>query len=107
MSEYLQIVTTFDNVRDAEQLARHLVENRLAACVQISGPMTSIYRWQGALETSEEWACVIKSRRELFPQLESTIKSLHPYDEPEIIALPIASGSAGYLKWVETETRQL
>lgn len=106
MPEFIQVLTTFDKVGDAEQLARHLVENRLAACVQISGPMTSIYRWQGATESSQEWACTIKTRRDLFPQLESVIQSLHPYDEPEIVALPMVAGSAGYLKWVESETRK-
>lgn len=106
MTECIQVFTTFDNLAAAEQLARQLVENRLAACVQISGPMSSIYRWQGTTETAQEWACTIKTRRELFPQLESSIQSLHPYDQPEIIALPIVAGSAGYLNWVEEETRQ-
>lgn len=106
MSDFLQVITTLDKPDTAEKLARQLVERRLAACIQISGPVTSIYRWQGITETAAEWVCTIKTRSDLYPQLESAIKSLHPYEEPEIIAVPIVQGSNSYLSWVEAETQQ-
>jgi periplasmic divalent cation tolerance protein len=106
MSEFIQVSTTFDKRRDAEDVVRSLIEKRLAACVQICGPVTSVYRWQGNVEAAEEWVCVIKTRRDLYPQLESEIQSVHPYDEPEIIAVPIVQGSDGYLNWVLSETQQ-
>lgn len=105
MSDFLQVSTTFEKRGDAEQLARSLVGMRLAACIQIHGPVTSIYRWQGNTETATEWLCTIKTRADLYPQLEAALKSQHPYDEPEIIAVPIVKGSDGYLSWVESETQ--
>ncbi len=103
MSDYLQVVTTTGNREDAEAIARRLVERRLAACVQIVGPMTSIYRWQGAIETAQEWQLIAKSRRELLAAIERAIAELHPYDVPEVIAVPILAGSPGYLQWLDGE----
>jgi len=104
MSDFLQVSTTFDKRRDAEEVAASLGEKRLAACVQIHGPITSVYRWQGKTETADEWLCTAKLHSDLYSQLESAIKSQHPYDEPEIIAVPIVKGSPEYLRWVESET---
>jgi periplasmic divalent cation tolerance protein len=81
------------------------VEERLAACAQVLGPLTSTYRWQGAVETADEWYCHLKTTAERWPALEARLRALHPYDVPEIIALPIAAGSRAYLDWITAETR--
>ena len=104
METFIQVMTTTDKREDAERIARALVEARLAGCVQIVGPMTSIYRWKGKIETAEEWLCLVKSREELYGAIEAAIRSLHPYETPEIIALPIAAGSRDYLDWLERRT---
>jgi periplasmic divalent cation tolerance protein len=104
MSDYIQVVTTTEHREDAERIARELVEVRLAACVQIVGPVTSIYRWRGKVETAQEWQCWIKSRSGLFPQIEQAIRRLHPYEVPEILAMPVIDGSPDYLKWLGDET---
>jgi periplasmic divalent cation tolerance protein len=104
MTEYIQVVTTTERREDAERIARMLVEERLAACVQVSGPITSIYRWRGQIETAQEWRCLAKTRQGLYEAVERAIRRIHPYEVPEIVALPIVAGSAGYLAWVEGET---
>lgn len=104
MSEYLQVVTTVASRDEGLRIAAALVEQQLAACAQVGGPITSTYRWQGAIETSEEWVCAIKTRRELYDRLEGEIQKLHSYDTPEILALPIAHGSEKYLAWLANET---
>jgi len=106
MSDYLQVITTTEKKDDAEAIARMLVERRLAACVQIVGPVTSVYRWQGRIETAEEFQVIAKSRRELFARIEQTITGAHPYDVPEILAVPVADGSRAYLAWVDGELDQ-
>ena len=88
---------------DAQAIARALVEKRLAACVQIIGPITSTYWWQGEIETAEEWLCLIKTRADLFEQVEAAIKEVHPYDVPEILAVPVVAGSEDYLAWLDRE----
>ena len=105
MTNYIQVVTTTERKEDAERIARALVEARLAACVQIVGPITSTYRWQGAIETAEEWQCLAKSRQDLFTRVDEAIRGIHPYEVPEILALPIAAGSSAYLEWLETELK--
>ena len=104
MTDYIQVVTTTERREDAERIGRALVEERLAACVQVAGPITSTYRWQGKIETAEEWQCWAKSRRDLYEQIERTIRQLHPYEVPEILAMPIVAGSADYLAWLHAET---
>ncbi|HOP85318.1 MAG TPA: divalent-cation tolerance protein CutA [Syntrophorhabdaceae bacterium] len=105
MEDYLQIYTTTDRIDIAEAISNRLVEERLAACVQVLGPITSTYWWQGKIETSQEWLCIIKSKKGLYKQVEDTIKSIHHYDVPEIIAVPIAMGSQDYLNWLKKEIR--
>jgi periplasmic divalent cation tolerance protein len=100
MPEAIQVQTTTATKADAERIAAALVEQRLAACVQISGPITSCYRWQNAIETADEWRCTAKTTRAAYPRVEQAIRGLHPYDEPEIIAVPIVAGSVGYLTWL-------
>src|SRR5271167_4308627 len=104
MPTYIQVVTTTALREEAERIARELVEARLAACVQILGPITSIYRWQGKIETAEEWQCWAKTRHELFARAEEAIRRNHPYEVPEIVAVRVVEGSARYLSWLDTET---
>jgi periplasmic divalent cation tolerance protein len=103
MAEFIQILTTTDGKQLAEEIACTLVERRLAACVQIVGPIASIYRWQGQIERSEEWQCWIKTTRERFPAVEQAIRELHTYSVPEILAIPVVAGSSTYLQWLEEQ----
>ncbi|MGB4549697.1 MAG: divalent-cation tolerance protein CutA [Syntrophales bacterium] len=102
---YLQVMTTTSREADAERIAGALLEERLAACVQIMGPVTSRYWWKETLETSEEWLCLIKTRGDLFGALEKAIRKAHPYETPEIVALPILEGSRDYLNWLQRELK--
>ena len=77
-----------------------LVERRLAACVQVVGPVESRYRWEGRVETATEWLCVAKTTAERYDELEAAIGDLHSYDVPEILAVPVVRGSAAYLQWL-------
>jgi len=103
MGSYIQVLTTTGKKEDAEKIAMTLIERRFAACVQIAGPITSTYRWKGNIEGAEEWLCVIKSREDLYRDVEKAIKSVHPYEVPEIIAIPITAGSGEYLDWLQGE----
>jgi periplasmic divalent cation tolerance protein len=103
MTEFIQVVTTTETEEDAGKIARALVEERLAACVQVSGPITSTYRWQGNVETAREWVCTAKSRGDLFDRMEESIRRVHPYEVPEILAIPIVAGSRSYLDWLLDE----
>ncbi len=103
MEDFIIIFTTTDSKEDAKRIAKHLVEKRLAGCVQITGPIQSTYRWEDSIEISEEWLCSIKSKKGLFEDLESAIKEIHPYDVPEIVALPIVAGSDDYLTWLKDQ----
>jgi periplasmic divalent cation tolerance protein len=98
--EYVQVVTTAGSAEEAEAISAALVERRLAACVQVAGPVHSRYRWQGEVETAEEWQCLAKTTAAALPQVEAAIRELHSYDEPEIVATGIVAGSAGYLEWI-------
>ena len=104
MKPYIQITTTTETKEQAQSIAQHLVEIKLAACVQIVGPIISIYRWKGKVENAPEWICLIKTRNNLYAKVEAAIKSLHPYETPEIIATQIVKGSREYLKWMDDET---
>lgn len=103
MTDAIQVMTTTSTKADATRLARTLVEERLAGCVQVAGPITSIYRWDGAIEEAEEWLCIAKSRADLFERLEQTLRAIHPYDVPEVLAMPVLAGSQGYLDWLAGE----
>jgi periplasmic divalent cation tolerance protein len=103
MDPFIQVTTTTEKRDDAERIARALVEARLAACVQILGPLTSIYRWKGAVETAEEWLCLIKSRQSLQGAIEGAIRALHPYETPEIVVQILTAGSRDYLQWLGSE----
>ncbi|MEM6630360.1 MAG: divalent-cation tolerance protein CutA [Bacteroidota bacterium] len=96
-----QVQVTTPTKELAQALAKVLLAQKLAACVQILGPVESHYEWEGQLEKSEEWLCLIKCTREKYPILESTISHLHPYEVPEIIAVPIEKGLKSYLDWMK------
>lgn len=105
MENYIQVITTTAKKEDAAKIAASLVEKRLAACVQIVGPVHSTYRWEGKVEQAEEWQCLIKSRQDLFGELEQVIKAIHPYEIPEIIVMTITAGSDDYLQWLRDELK--
>jgi len=100
MTDALVVLTTTETEADAERLARLLVEAELAACAQVLPRMTSVYRWQGKVEQSGETLLLIKTTRVTYGRLEAAIKQNHPYETPEIIALPVEAGSAEYLNWL-------
>jgi periplasmic divalent cation tolerance protein len=103
MSDYIQIVTTTPDNETAQRIARLLVERRLAACVQVSGPIESTYWWQGQVETAAEWSLLAKSRLDLFPAIEAAVREVHPYTVPELLATRIEAGHQRYLDWLEAE----
>ncbi len=88
----------------AERIAEAVVNERLAACVNLISGLTSIYRWEGQLQRDTELLLIIKTRSAVYPQLEARLRQLHPYQLPEIIALPIHTGSADYLNWIAANT---
>lgn len=106
MTEYLQVFTTIGSRGEAQQVARALVEKRLAGCVQIVGPIESTYWWQSEIETAEEYLCLIKASSDLYGELEAAIKKAHPYDTPEILAMPVSDGNVDYLQWLQEELKQ-
>lgn len=104
MTDFIEVRTTTGSREDAESIAGPLVESRLAACVQIVGPITSIYRWKGDVELEEEFLLLIKTRSIKFPDVRMLIEENHPYEVPEIISVPITGSSASYLEWMEKNT---
>jgi periplasmic divalent cation tolerance protein len=88
----------------ALRIAKSLVDQQLAACVNVVPGLTSVYRWQGQMETAQEVLLLIKTRRAVYPELEAALLALHPYELPEIIAVPIEAGLPAYLSWIETGT---
>jgi periplasmic divalent cation tolerance protein len=103
MTEAIQVVTTVASQEEAQKIAAALVEARLAACVQVIGPITSTFRWQGKLETSQEWLCAIKTLRANFQAVEAAIRAAHSYQVPEILAFEVVEGSRDYLDWLTAE----
>jgi len=94
------VMTTTETREDAEKIASFLLENKMAACVQIF-PVTSKYWWKGNLNISEEFLCLIKTKEELYEEIEQSIKEIHPYETPEITAVPVLKGSKEYLAWLD------
>jgi len=106
MTHYIQVLTTTATKADAQAIATAVVGKRLAACAQVIGPIISTYWWQGQIEMAEEWLCVMKSRQDLYEELERVIRQVHPYDVPEILAVPVVLGSQDYLEWMDRELVQ-
>lgn len=107
MAEPIVVITNTSTKQEALQIASAAIERHLAASINISGPMTSVYRWEGKVETAEEWQCLIKTTRERYGDVEQVIHEFHSYKLPGIIALPLATGSDRYLNWIEQETQDI
>lgn len=105
MQKFIQVMTTVEQRSDAERIAKTLLEKRLAACVQVAGPVRSYFHWEGKVNSAEEYLCFIKSRADLFPELEATIEDMHPYNVPEIISIPVTEGGSNYLNWLASELK--
>jgi periplasmic divalent cation tolerance protein len=99
------VLTTLPDRESARVVAQALVDARLAACVSIGAPVTSMYHWQGATETADEVPVTIKTRAELFDAVAAAVRARHPYELPEIIAVPITDGTPDYLAWLDAESR--
>lgn len=102
--EFSQVLVTFDDRDAALKLAAQVVSERLAACAQVDGPVTSTYWWEGKVETADEWRLALKTRTGLIEALTARVVELHSYDTPEVVAVPIIGGSDAYLGWVRDET---
>ncbi len=103
MTDKIVVLTTCNSQEQGAQLARHLIEHRLAACVNVLTGARSFYRWKGEIEQAEEVVLLIKSRRDVFEKLREAILHLHSYEIPEVIALPVVDGSEAYLGWMDRE----
>lgn len=103
--EHCLVLTTTDSSKLAETLAKGAVEARLAASVQVDGPTVSTYQWNGAVQTSEEWRVTFKTAADRFERLAAFIQARSSYDVPEVLYIPIATGSSAYLEWLTRETR--
>ena len=107
MTDKIVVLSNCGSSEEAARVARALVEERLAACVNIIPAVQSIYRWQGAIEEATEWTLLIKTRRSLFDRLRSVLLRAHSYELPEVIAIPVVDGHADYLAWIDRETEQV
>jgi periplasmic divalent cation tolerance protein len=103
MTDKIVVLTTCDSEKQAAKLAHTLVDQHLAACVNILPKARSIYRWEGKIEDSAEWLLLIKSRRDLFIALRAEIQRTHTYEVPEVIAIPVVDGSDAYLGWLDAQ----
>ena len=105
-AEFVVVLVTTADAEEGARLGRTLVEERLAACANLVGPIRSIYRWQGAVEEAGEHLVLLKARAADVAALETRIRALHSYDVPEVVALPIVAGSAPYLAWLADSTKR-
>ncbi len=99
------VTTTWPTEADAERAAETVVAERLAACAQVTGPIRSVFRWEGKVDRATEWYCHLKTTADRFPALETRLRALHPYDVPEIVAVPLVAGSHAYLAWLHDAVR--
>ncbi len=105
MTDKIVVFVTAASRRECKKIACHLVETRLAACVNISQPIESVYRWEGKIADEKEFLLTIKSTRELFSEIKAAISKIHSYHTPEIICLPVIDGSRNYLQWVSDSVK--
>ena len=104
-SESMVVLVTCGSEEEALKIALSLVEERLAACVNLVSPIRSIYRWEGKIWDEKEWLLIIKTQKNRFEELEKAVKSIHSYSVPEIIGIPIIEGASSYLEWLKEMTR--
>ena len=104
MAGAILILTQMPDRASAQSLARSLVESRLAACVSIGAPVESLYHWHGQIETAQEVPVVVKTSADRYRDVETAIRAEHPYELPEILAVPVVDGLAGYVDWIANET---
>lgn len=106
MDEHIMVLSTVPSREEGLRIAEHLIDNRLAACVSLTSPILSLYRWKGKVNRDEEFILFIKTRGSLYKKLEGEIVKLHPYDTPEVISIPIQEGWEKYLQWLQEETEE-
>jgi periplasmic divalent cation tolerance protein len=106
MPDPIVVLVMCGSEEEALKIANVLVEEHLAACVNVISPIRSIYRWEGKIWDEREWLLIIKTQKQIFGELEKKVKSLHSYSVPEIIGLPIIEGASSYLKWIEEVTEK-
>ncbi len=106
MTDKIVVLSTCASAEEAEKVARRLVEQRLAACVNVMPGVRSYYRWKDAIESAGEWLLVIKSSRDLFPRLRVELEAVHSYEVPELVAVPIVDGAPNYLNWLDNELHE-
>jgi periplasmic divalent cation tolerance protein len=107
MNDILLLITNLPDPQSAQKLARQIIEARAAACVNQLAPCISTYRWQNEIETATEIPLLIKTTQKAYPRLEKLIRKAHPYELPEIIAVPVTAGLPAYLDWIGSETTTL
>jgi periplasmic divalent cation tolerance protein len=107
MGDVVVVLTTVPTGDKGQEIAQTLVEERLAACVNVLAPMTSTYRWRGAVERESEHQMIIKTTRNRVPAVQTRLAALHPYELPEFLVLPVAAGGKEYLEWIGTETMEV
>src|ERR1035438_9723045 len=105
MTDKIVVLTTCAAAADAERMARALVEGRLAACVNVVPGVRSFYHWKGATQSGEEFLLIVKTSRDLFGALRAEIEKIHPYEMPELLALPVVAGAENYLSWLQSNLR--
>jgi periplasmic divalent cation tolerance protein len=102
--DFVVVLVTVPDAAVGETIARALLAERLAACVSRVGPVRSLFRWKGEVDAADEQLLVVKARRSALPRVETLLKKLHPYEVPELLALPVVGGGAAYLDWLAAET---
>lgn len=105
MTSAIVVLVTVGSEQEAETIATALLEERLAACVNVTSPVRSLYRWEGRIADDREWQMIIKTQGRLFEALAARVRALHSYDVPEIIALPVLAGATDYVDWIQNETK--
>ena len=106
MSDIIQVVTAVDSEEEAGNIAAAVVGQRLAASAQVIGPVSSSYLWNGDVAVSEEWLVLMTSRQDLFEELDAVIQQVHPYDVPELLAMPVVVGGRNYLEWLNSQLKR-
>lgn len=105
MTEFIQVYISINDRTKAKEIAETLLNMKLAACVQINGPATSLYRWEGRIVEDEEWLLIVKSSKDLYYELEDQVRQIHVYEVPEILAVSVDKGNEDYLNWLSRELK--